>query len=551
MNKSNKYSILVVDDEPNNILALIDILEAEYTVCAITDSRLAVDTAEIDMPDVILLDIIMPEMDGYEVIAALKKSKKTRDIPVIFITGLDGAGYETKGFSLGAVDYISKPFHHDIVNIRVRNQIRLIERHRQQALMTRLAHNFLSDSFTDLLQKETLRTVGEFMDIAQLLLYVLKDGVFTCQIEWINPALNLETRIGETFDLKEPMKSIIDSLLTSRESDLCLHSNDPTFKEAMKEYRKNFNNYITTPVFIKGKMCAVIDFSREDDGRNWDENEINLAMLVADIFSGVFERDAIEHDLNTVQKLKKDLIAAKELAEHSSRAKSEFLSRMSHEMRTPMNAIMGMLQIAGKNPEKIDDSLMKIDIYSRSLLKMIDDVLDVSGMEYGVFKLNDSIFDFSAMILEILQTAQYNASAKQQSFTHSIDPLIPTLLKGDEKRLKQVIVNLLANAVKYTPNNGEISFFARLIDKKRGVITLQIEVTDNGIGIPQNEQIGLFDIFEQVDGGNTRKHGGIGIGLALSKRIVEMMDGNIYISSEQGKGSKFTFNCKLADATGL
>jgi len=301
MNKTKKHTILVIDDEPNNITALSEILKPEYAVCAVIDSCRAVETAEDEMPDVILLDVLMPDMDGYEVITALKSSPKTLDIPVIFITGLDGIDDEKKGLSLGAADYISKPFHHDIVKIRVKNQIKLIERQRQQALMTKIAHSFFFDTFTNSLLTDTLRMVGEFMDIDQLLLYKLDEGVLVCQNEWIKPELNLETRIGGRFELNENLSSIINNLLISKESDLCLHSNDPVFKEAMKPYRVNFHNYITTPVFIKGKMCAAIDFSREDDGRKWDESEINLAILVTDVFSSVFERDAMENQYSIVE----------------------------------------------------------------------------------------------------------------------------------------------------------------------------------------------------------------------------------------------------------
>jgi len=300
MAKIDKYTILVIDDEPNNTIALTEILETEHTVCAVIDSLRALETAERDMPDVILLDILMPGMDGYEVISALKNSKKTQDIPVIFITGLDGIEAEEKGFTLGAADYISKPFHFAIVKTRVRNQIRLIERHRQQALMTKIAHSFLSDASTDSLLTDTLRMVGEFMDISQLLLYKLDDDVLTCQSEWINPALNLESRIGESFELSEPIITIINNLLTSRESDLCLHSNGTYFREALNPHRKNFQSFITTPIFIKGGICAVIDFSR-DDGQDWDKNEINLAVLVSDILSGVFERDAMESQFSIVE----------------------------------------------------------------------------------------------------------------------------------------------------------------------------------------------------------------------------------------------------------
>ena len=194
MNKQKKYSILIVDDEKSNIIVLANILESEYKIYAVKDGREAVETAEEDLPDVILLDILMPEMDGYAVIAELKKSEKTRDIPVIFITGLNNDEAEEKGFALGAADYISKPFNSAIVKLRIQNQIKLIERFRQQALMTKIAHSFLSDVHIDVLFTDTLRLVGEFMDVAQILLFRNEDnnGVIVCHNEWINPKLNLK-----------------------------------------------------------------------------------------------------------------------------------------------------------------------------------------------------------------------------------------------------------------------------------------------------------------------------------------------------------------------
>jgi len=561
MNKDKKNSILIIDDEKSNILALTNILNAEYTVYAIRDSREAIETAEKDIPDVILLDILMPEMDGYDVIAGLKNSERTRDIPVIFITGLDSRESEEKGLALGAADYIPKPFNSSIVKLRVQNQIKLVERLRQQALMTKISHSFLSDIHTDILFTDTLKMVGEFMNIAKVLLYKNEgddsvnskvSNAFICQSEWINPKLNLETYIGHRFELKEPMILTINNIIAS--GKLYIHSGDPSIKEAMKPYRKNFHNYITAPVFIKGKICAFVDFSMEnavngDNDQEWDESEIDLVVFVSSIFSGVYERNAIEHDLNVVLKLKTELIAAREQAEHLSRAKSEFLSRMSHEMRTPMNSIIGMMQVIMMNniPENIKEFLTIINTASNDLLLLINDVLDISSMDYGGFKLNDSIFDPNVMLKDILQTACYNASEKQQVIKSKFDPTIPDSLKGDEKRLKQVIANLLTNAIKFTPENGEISIESEVLNAENGFITLKTTVTDNGIGISKEQQKMLFVIFEQVDGSLSREYGGIGIGLALSKRIVEMMDGKIWVESELNKGAAFSFTCKLQE----
>ncbi|MCL2718825.1 MAG: ATP-binding protein, partial [Lachnospiraceae bacterium] len=237
----------------------------------------------------------------------------------------------------------------------------------------------------------------------------------------------------------------------------------------------------------------------------------------------------------------------RELAEHSSRGKSEFLSRMSHEMRTPMNAIIGMMQVIKKRgiPDDLKVYFNEIDTASKQLLCLIDNVLDISGMEYGIFKLSNAVFNIREMFQQVLEAANYNAALKNQIFSSDIDQKLPELLNGDRKRLKQVVDNLLANAVKYTAEQGKISFAARLINEDSGIITLQIEVTDNGIGISAKQQGQIFSIFEQADGSCTREYCGIGVGLPLSKRIASMMGGNILVESELDKGAKFIFTCNL------
>ena len=660
MKKSGeKNSVLIVDDEKSNILILINILGPEYTVFASTDGREAVEIAEKSLPDVILLDVIMPDMDGYAVIGALKKSEKTRDIPVIFITGLDGDEAEKKGLDLGAVDYISKPFYAPIVKIRIDNQIKIVnntrllnERLQQQALMTKISHSFLTDAYVDAIYADTLSMVGEFMGIAQVLLYKLEEdeSAFICQNEWRSPELKLETRVGEKLQLDAKHMSNILALRDSRKEDRCLYSSNPVVSESFAPFRKHFHNYIATPIFVKGKVKGILDFSQKVDGVAWSESETDLAVLVSGVFSGAFERDAMERqfsmvehspnlglyitvdaavdyanpavtavtgytktelltrglgaifgestltdikeqhipavkrdetvmfeaevtckngdkrilitslfkaennnfgmitsDITETRDLEAGLAVAKELAEYLSRAKSEFLSRMSHELRNPMNAIMGMLRIIKLRgvPDSIKDYVEKIETASRQMLQMIDDVLDMSGMEYGTFKLADLPFDVGGMFGKALQKAVYNASVKHQTIASSFDPAIPETLIGDEKRLKLVIDNLLSNAIKFTPEQGEISLSAGVINEDDKTVTLQIEIADNGIGMSQDQQRKLFHIFEQMDSANGRKYGGIGIGLSLSKLIIDMMGGTTEVESELNKGSKFTFTCNL------
>ena len=544
MNEGKKNSILVVDDSSSNIVMLTNILNQEYTVYAALDGQSAIKAAETRLPDVILLDILMPGMDGYAVIAALKSAERTASIPVIFITGLSSSENEKKGLALGAADYISKPFIPEIVRLRVQNQITIVNQMheldkqlQQQILMTSISQSFLSSADTDSLFTDTLRKVGEFMDIAQVLLYTWEEdkSLLICRNEWLNPKLNLKACIGRELTLTNPVVAIANDL-RAEGKDYCLHSNDPVVKKANVPGRTDFANFIITPIFMKEKMCALIDFSREDDGQAWHESEISFASLLASIFSGVFEREAMER-----------IIIAQELAEQSSRNKSEFLSRMSHEMRTPMNAIVGMTNLAlgAHDLGKKDGYLEKAGDASRHLLQLIDDVLDIYDIEGDKFDLTAAEFIFADVVRESCRTITATLTEKQQTFAANIDPSIPETVIGDGKRLVRVVKNLLSNACKFTPQQGSIQFKAFSLGVENDILTAQMEVIDNGIGISKEQMETLFVPFHQADGGIDRKFGGAGLGLSISKHIVERMNGKIWVESELGKGTKFSFTVKL------
>lgn len=299
MENKKKNSILVIDDERSNISILRDMLKSDYSVYAATDGQGAIEAANKFVPDIILLDIVMPDMDGYDVIKVLKGNEVTQNIPVIFITGLDNTEAEEKGLSMGAADYITKPFNPTIVKLRVKNQIELIEQFRQQVLMTKISHNFLSDAYIDSLFADTLRAVGLFMHADQVLLYKYdrENNTLVCQSEWVKPEHAMPSRIGNKHTLAEPIFFDINQ----SETNINFNTVDPSLITALEPFHLNFNNFILKPVFVKGKVCALLDFIRDEKGQKWSENDNNLASLIADIFSGVFERDAMERQFSIVE----------------------------------------------------------------------------------------------------------------------------------------------------------------------------------------------------------------------------------------------------------
>ena len=251
-------------------------------------------------------------------------------------------------------------------------------------------------------------------------------------------------------------------------------------------------------------------------------------------------------DVTEKRALEKQLLAAKDLAEQSNQAKSDFLSRMSHEMRTPMNAIIGMTTIARSSSElnKKEYCLERIENASTHLLGVINDILDMSKIEANKFELSFTDFVFEKMLTRILNVVNFKIGEKEQELSISLDQAIPFSLVSDEQRLAQVIANLLSNAMKFTPEKGSIALDIRLLEQKNGECELEFTVKDSGIGISKENQSKLFKSFEQADGGIARKFGGTGLGLAISKRIVELLGGEVRVESEEGQGASFIFTIK-------
>jgi signal transduction histidine kinase/CheY-like chemotaxis protein len=242
-----------------------------------------------------------------------------------------------------------------------------------------------------------------------------------------------------------------------------------------------------------------------------------------------------------------ELYRAREAAESASRAKGSFLANMSHEMRTPMNAIIGMTAIAKSSTDasKKDYCLEKIEEASTHLLRVINDVLDMSKIEANKLEFSIVNFNFVKMIRQVTDVLGFKIAEKRQHFSLDIDERIPAFLKGDDQWLSQVISNLLSNAVKFTPEGGSIGFKAGLVKEEAGECVIQMEISDTGIGLNREQQGRLFSSFQQADSGTSRKYGGTGLGLAISKRVIELMGGGIRVESEMGRGSVFTFTVKI------
>ena len=328
------------------------------------------------------------------------------------------------------------------------------------------------------------------------------------------------------FVLKAGFKSSKEVLGRTLGEVLARFLDQPAHENLLEQSRSVILN--NTPHAFEISFC----FDRESAPRDFS----GLLVPMSDDFNCCNGLMLMFHDVTDIKRSREEALAA-------SKAKSAFLSNMSHEIRTPMNAIFNMTYIGKreKDPARKDYTFEKIESASTHLLGIINDILDMSKIESGRMELSLVDFSLSQMLDRVTNVSMPRMQARGQNFTMEIDAEIPPILNGDDQRLAQVITNILSNANKFTPEGGDISFNIKLLERQKNRCVIQMVVADSGIGMSQEQQDKIFNVFQQAEVGTSRKFGGSGLGLAISKSILEMMGGNIRVESELGKGSCFIF----------
>ena len=289
-------------------------------------------------------------------------------------------------------------------------------------------------------------------------------------------------------------------------------------------------------MFVEGFSVREVTFQ---------EPRYDIQYIIAPLKSGGAVNVIV--DISSQKDAQRDAIKARAEAEHASQAKSQFLAAMSHEIRTPMNGVLGMLELLKGTRLDAEQSEMVSVVResANSLLKIIDDILDFSKIEAGKIEMEQVELSPLQVVEGVAETLAAEARKKEIAVVTFVDPAVPDPLAGDAVRLRQILFNLVGNAIKFT-QAGEVSISTRVEEETPETVTLRFEVRDTGIGLDDDQKARLFQPFMQADSSTTRRFGGTGLGLSISKRLVELMDGMIDVASTPGKGSTFSFTAKLA-----
>ena len=380
-------------------------------------------------------------------------------------------------------------------------------------------------------------------------------------VELYSHASQLEEDVAEKRDLESLMRTVflasmdgycvwsLEGVHVANQGFLRLVGLQDTDEIPENRERLGFSSMVELTA-IYGRVLAEGWYRKEMLLRNVNDEKLPCEVTYLPItYRGKTCILSYFRDMRMQKRTEEELRYAKEAAEEAAKVKSDFLARMSHEIRTPMNGVLGLTHLALEHspPPMQKTYLEKIQASARILLGVINDILDFSKMESGKFTLARESFSFSNMLSTVVDLFQGQADAKHLRFTLDKDDGIPAFVMGDELRLSQVLLNLCSNAIKFT-EQGEVTLHIAVAEESANTVWLRFSVIDSGLGMTGEQLAGLFQPFAQADTSTTRKYGGTGLGLVISKLLVEMMGGEISVKSTPGEGSTFQFSIPLDKA---
>ena len=342
--------------------------------------------------------------------------------------------------------------------------------------------------------------------------------------------------------LDELKKALIQSVENSENSNMDRQAVQKYFDKEIEPIRVKTDIAIQKVIDSADRRVLIIQESTDEkaEAAIFYAVVIGLLMIVIVIYAYKLRNEYLINDeLKRQQKILQDALL---VAQKANDAKRDFLSRMSHEIRTPMNAIIGMSAVAFNyldDKKRTADCLSKITFSSKHLLMLLNDVLDMSKIENGKLNIRQELFDLKNLVTSLADINYGLATAKGLAFEIVISGFKDELLLGDSMRVNQILLNLLSNAIKFTPKGGSVRLEIRMLRSASDKIWLRFIVKDSGIGMKKEFLEHLYEPFEQADNGIARKYGGTGLGMAITKNLVAIMDGTIEVESQEGAGTTF------------
>jgi two-component system, sensor histidine kinase len=531
----NKVDILLVDDRPDGIVALEAILNGSgYNLVVANSGREALAKVLAFDFAVILMDVQMPDMDGFETVALIKRREKSRDIPIIFITAINKAeSYVSTGYSVGAVDYIFKPFDPHILKSKVAV---FVDLHLKNRLLREQ-----SEALREAERRDRMRALAElelegfrrYRNLADAIPQIIFRGSQVGVIDYFNQfwfhytASTPDETMGVGWRQTVHPKNLseIESKWREAEKDRKGFECECRFRHAQSgEYRWQL-------------LRVVPEFNKLAELTGW----IGAAT-----------------DIHDQKKIQDELRLAKKLADAASETKSRFLANMSHEIRTPLGVILGFSELLispQSNSGEKEEAVTVMKRNSQQLLKIIDDILDLSKVEAGKLDIERSEISIIELISTVRNSLAVTAKQKGLDFRVVIDGKIPQRIMSNSTRIQQILLNIIGNALKFT-SQGEVVVRVSLrppSEKADGSSSrLHFSVTDSGPGLTKVQIENLFQPFTQGDSSITRKFGGTGLGLVLSRKLARSLGGDVWATaSAPNKGAHFEITVETGPLDGI
>ena len=497
--KIPKADILAIDDTPENLALLSQILtEKGYKVRSVTKGSTALRGAKAAPPDLILLDVKMPEMNGYEVCRHLKADEKTRNIPVIFISALGDVFDKVKAFQMGGVDYITKPFQ--VEEVLARLDTHLTIRNLQLKLQQQNSQ----------LQQEIARKTAAEAKFAKafracpnpIAIATVAQGQF---VEVNHSFLQMSGYLAS---------EVVDHTLEQIYSQSAL---EIYYKSLEKSQSQGFVHNQELEFRTKSGQTKIVLLSME-------LIELEGVQCTLQIMNDITERKRLEN---------------------------EFISLVSHELRTPMTSTIGALDLlnSGQLGTLSDRGQQILNVAIRNterLIRLVNDILDLERMKSGKISIQRVEYDLKSLLIQAIQVMQPMAEKAQVELKLESSNVNLNL---DPDRILQTLTNLLSNAIKFSKPGSTVMLKTTVTNSLQHKVTTtnycQIQVQDSGRGIPADKLESIFERFQQVDASDSRTKGGTGLGLAICRHIVEGHDGHIWVESTLEKGSIFYVNLPL------